>query len=148
MPAKKSPSKPATPSSAPSIESTLGEKRLFKPSKQFAATARISTMAQYEKMYRASIKDPEKFFAKQAEELAWFKPWKKVLSNPSPGPSRGREGGDPSFAHTQWFIGGKINACYNCVDRHLVTPRKNKAAIIWEGENFEQRTLTYAQLHR
>src|SRR5579872_6671906 len=117
-----------------SIESNLGEKRLFKPSKQFSASARIGTMAQYEKLYRASIKDPEKFFATQAEELSWFKKWRKVLEWKAP------------FA--KWFVGGKINACYNCLDRHLSTSRKNKAAIIWEGENFEQRTLTYQQLHR
>jgi len=121
-----------------SIESALAEKRVFKPSKQFSENARIGTIEQYEKLYRASIKDPEKFFAKQAEELAWFKPWKKVMATPS------KEG----FAFTKWFVGGKINACYNCVDRHLSTPRKNKAALIWEGENFEQRTLTYQQLHR
>jgi hypothetical protein len=129
---KKKSAKPAHNSS--SIESNLGEKRLFKPSKQFAAKARISSMEQYEKLYRASIKDPEKFFAKQAEELHWFKKWRKVLEWKAP------------FA--KWFIGGKINASYNCIDRHLVTSRKNKAAIIWEGENFEQRTLTYSQLHR
>ncbi len=119
-------------------------------------------MAQYEKLYRASIKDPEAFFAKQAEELHWFKKWRKVLEiQPPPAPSLKRRGkkdknprlskagaGGGSFAFTQWFIGGKINASYNCIDRHLSTSRKNKAAIIWEGENFEQRTLTYAQLHR
>ncbi len=123
---------------ADSIESTLGEKRLFKPSKQFSAKARIGSMAAYERMYRASIKDPEKFFAKQAEELDWFKKWRKVLEWKAP------------FA--KWFVGGKINASYNCLDRHLSTPRKNKAALIWEGEKstngaFEQRTLTYQQLH-
>src|SRR5579883_505554 len=126
--------KPSQNGQSPSIESILAEKRLFKPSKKFSEQARISSMAQYEKMYRASIKDPEKFFAKQAEELAWFKKWRKVVEWKAP------------FA--KWFIGGKINAAYNCLDRHLSTPRKNKAAIIWEGENFEQRVLTYAQLHR
>ncbi len=130
-----------------SIESTLGEKRLFKPSKAFSEKARISSMAQYEKLYRASIKDPEKFFAKQAEELHWFKKWRKVLETKNPRLSKAGAGGG-SFAFTQWFTGGEINACYNCIDRHLSSPRKNKAAIIWEGENFEQRTLTYSQLHR
>src|SRR2546421_10105531 len=75
-----------------SIESILAEKRLFKPSKQFSEKARISSMAQYEKMYRASIKDPEKFFAKQAGELHWFKKWREGLGNsppPAP-PQRGR----------------------------------------------------------
>src|ERR1051325_7378740 len=130
-------SKSPTQNHAPSIESILAEKRLFKPSKQFAEKARIKSMEQYEKLYRASVKDPEKFFAKQAEELAWFKPWKKVVSEPK-----------GSFAFTKWFVGGKINASYNCIDRHITTHRKNKAAIIWEGENFDQKTLTYAQLHR
>ena len=124
-----------------SIESILAEKRLFKPGKRFVSMARLGSMAQYEKMYRASIKDPQKFFAKQAEELHWFKPWRKVLEWKA-------SSNDRSFAFAKWFTGGKINACYNCLDRHLTTPRKNKAAIIWEGENFEQRTLTYAQLHR
>ncbi len=136
-----------------SIESNLSEKRLFKPSKKFAEKARIFSMEQYKKLYRASIKDPEKFFAKQAEELHWFKKWRKVLELKNPRLSKAGAGGG-SFAFTQWFIGGKINASYNCIDRHLGTAedgcatRKNKAAIIWEGENFEQRTLTYAQLHR
>lgn len=115
------------------IESRLAEKRKFKPSKRFVAEARINSQDQYEKLYRASIKNPEKFFTKAAEELAWFKPWKRVLR------------WKPPFA--EWFVGGKINASYNCVDRHLNSWRKNKAAIIWEGENFEQRVLTYQQLH-
>ncbi len=116
-------------------------------------------MAQYERLYRASIKDPEKFFAKQAEELHWFRKWRKVI-DPSPRPSPQGRGG---FAGTKWFVGGKLNASYNCLDRHLsqagsaqagsTAPRGNKAAIIWEGEKsadgtFEQRTLTYQQLHR
>lgn len=114
------------------IESSLTEKRKFKPSREFAETARISSLETYEKLYRASIKDPEKFFARQAEELTWFKPFKEVLKWKAP------------FA--KWFVGGKLNATYNCLDRHLKTHRKNKAAIIWEGENFEQRVLTYQQL--
>src|SRR5665213_2095597 len=69
-----------------SIESNLGEKRLFKPSKAFSENARIHSMAQYERLYRSSIKDPEKFFAKQAEELHWFKKWRRVMDHP-PAPS-------------------------------------------------------------
>ncbi|MDP4199549.1 MAG: acetate--CoA ligase [Bacteroidota bacterium] len=135
----KSSTKQRSASDTRSIESTLGEKRLFKPSKTFAEQARIGSIAQYEKLYRASIKDPEKFFAKQAEELTWFKKWRKVLEWRAP--------------NAKWFVGGKLNASYNCIDRHLTTPRKNKAALIWEGEpsvggGFEQRTLTYQQLHR
>jgi acetyl-CoA synthetase len=124
---------PAKKSSA-DIESLLAEKRLFKPSKDFSQKAKISSLAQYEKMYKASIANPEKFFAKQAEELHWFKKWKKVMSWKAP------------FA--QWFSGGKINASYNCLDRHLDTARRNKAAIIWEGEFGDEKTLTYQQLHR
>ena len=116
------------------IESRLTERRLFKPSRKFAEQARIASMAEYEKMYKQSLRDPENFFAKQAEELTWFRKWRKVLRWKAP------------FA--EWFVGGKINASYNCLDRHLTTDRKNKAAIIWEGEHGDHRTLTYAQLHR
>ncbi|MDP4235859.1 MAG: acetate--CoA ligase [Bacteroidota bacterium] len=116
------------------IESALLEKRVFKPSKKFSDAAKIGSLAEYEKLYKASIKDPEKFFAQQAEELHWFKKWKKVMLWKAP------------FA--QWFIGGKINASYNCLDRHLTSWRRNKAAIIWEGEFGDERTLTYQQLHR
>src|SRR5579883_2531224 len=115
------------------IESRLTEKRLFKPSKAFASQATIGSLAAYERMYAASIKDPKTFFAKQAEELHWFKKWRKVLEWKAP------------FA--KWFIGGKINASYNCLDRHLNSWRRTKAAIIFEGEYGDERTLTYGQLH-
>jgi acetyl-CoA synthetase len=116
------------------IESQLAEKRSFKPSKAFAGKARIGSLAAYEKLYKESIKSPEKFFAKQAEELHWFKKWRKVLEWKAP------------FA--KWFIGGQINASYNCLDRHLDSWRRTKAAIIFEGEFGDERTLTYQQLHR
>jgi len=79
------------------------------------------------------MRNPERFWAKIAEELVWFKKWRKVLEWKLP------------FA--KWFVGGKINVSYNCLDRHLSTWRKNKAAIIWEGEPGETRTLTYQELH-
>ena len=116
-----------------SIESTLKEKRVFRPPKAFSAKAHIKSMAQYERMYRESVRNPEKFWGRVAEELAWFKKWRRVLQWKHP------------FA--KWFVGGKTNICYNCLDRHLETPRKNKAALIWEGEPGEVRTLTYQQLH-
>ncbi len=115
------------------IESHLKEKRVFKPSREFARAARIKTLAQYQKMWRESIRSPEKFWAREAKELMWRAPWKKVLE------------WKPPFA--KWFIGGKINLSENCLDRHLLTHRRNKAAIIWEGEPGEKRTLTYQQLH-
>jgi acetyl-CoA synthetase len=116
------------------IESHLIEKRVFKPAKDFAKKARIKSLAQYRKMYRESIRRPEKFWAREAKELSWRKPWKKVLDWKAP------------FA--KWFVGGQLNLCENCLDRHLDGPRRNKAAIIWEGEPGEKRTLTYQQLHR
>ena len=94
----------------------------------------IGSLEEYEKLYKASIKDPSNFFAKQAEELHWFRKWKKVMQWKAP------------FA--EWFIGGKINASYNCLDRHLTSWKRNKAAIIFEGEFGDERTLTYQQLHR
>ncbi|PYK69555.1 MAG: acetate--CoA ligase [Verrucomicrobia bacterium] len=116
------------------IESHLIEKRVFKPSKEFAKNARIKSLAQYRKMYRESIRAPDRFWARQAKELIWHKSWKKVLD------------WKPPFA--KWFVGGQLNLSENCLDRHLAGPRRNKAAIIWEGEPGEKRTLTYQQLHR
>src|SRR5438046_559412 len=116
------------------IESHLVEKRVFKPAKEFAKKARIKSLAQYQKMYRESIRRPETFWAREAKELTWRKPWKKVLV------------WKPPFA--KWFVGGRLNLSENCLDRHLAGARRNKAAIIWEGEPGEKRTLTYQQLHR
>jgi len=115
------------------IESHLVENRLFSPSKEFSKTARIKSMAQYREMYRESIEKPDKFWAREASELLWQKKWTKVL--------------DWKIPFAKWFVGGKINVSENCLDRHLDGPRRNKAAIIWEGEPGEKRTLTYQQLH-
>ena len=123
-----------------SITSVLNEKRVFRPPKEFSQRARISSRAQYEKLYQESIRSPEKFWARQAEEeLVWFKPWKQVLQWKLP------------FA--KWFVGGQLNVSFNCLDKHLDTPTANKAALIWEGElgnsaPGEERVLTYKQLHR
>jgi acetyl-CoA synthetase len=117
------------------IESHLIENRVFNPTKAFSKKAYISSFAQYQEMYHESIKDPEEFWSQQASELlVWRKKWKSVL-----------EWKDP-FA--QWFVGGKLNVSENCLDRHLAGPRRNQAALIWEGEPGEKRTLTYHQLHR
>jgi acetyl-CoA synthetase len=115
------------------ITSLSKEKRVFKPKEPFARRAHIKSMAQYQKMYNESIKSPEKFWAKVAEDLYWFRRWKKVREWKAP--------------HVKWFSGGKINLSYNCLDRHLGSWRRNKAAIIWEGENGETATWTYQQLH-
>src|SRR5687767_5462528 len=119
---------------AENIESHLVEKRVFKPAKAFAKRARIRSLQQYRRMYRASINRPEKFWAREADELVWQKRWKKVLEWKAP------------FA--KWFVGGKLNVSENCLDRHLDGPNRNKAAILWEGEPGEKRALTYQQLHR
>lgn len=117
------------------IESTLVEKRVFKPSAGFAKQARIRSMADYRSLWEESVKSPDKFWAREAKELMWQEKWKKVLDWKAP------------FA--QWFCGGKLNLAENCVDRHAADPaRRNKAAIIFEGEPGDTRTLTYLQLQR
>jgi acetyl-CoA synthetase len=115
------------------IESILHEERLFPPSAEFAANAHIKSFEEYERLFDEAAKDPAAFWAKQAEDLHWFKKWDKALE------------WDEPFA--KWFVGGKINISYNCLDRHLETHRRDKIAFIWEGEPGEQRTLTYSQLH-
>ncbi|MGI8885093.1 MAG: acetate--CoA ligase [Pyrinomonadaceae bacterium] len=115
------------------IESTLQETRIFPPPPDFAANAHIKSFEEYEQIYAKAAEDPEEFWASVAENLHWFKKWDTILKWNEP--------------HAEWFVGGKINASYNCLDRHLETYRKNKAAIIWEGEPGETRTLTYQQLH-
>lgn len=117
----------------PDINSLLKEDRVFAPSTEFSAGAHIKSRADYDRIYKESVENPEAFWAGIASELHWFKKWDKVL-----------EWNEP-FA--QWFVGGQTNISYNCLDRHLDTWRKNKAAIIWEGEPGDQRTLTYQQLH-
>jgi len=116
------------------IESHLVEKRVFKPAKSFSKSARIPSMEAYREMYAESIKRPDRFWAREASELFWQKKWKTVCEWKSP------------FA--KWFVGGKLNISENCLDRHLDGARRNKAAIIWEGEPGEKRTITYHQLHR
>ncbi len=118
------------------IESVLNETRTFPPNEAFTKQAAISSWAQYESMYKESIQDPEKFWGDVAGQLHWFKKWDRV-----------RNWDNPPFA--KWFEGGKTNLAYNCLDKHLNTWRRNKAAIIWEGEPVgERRTLTYLELHR
>ena len=116
------------------ITSVLREDRVFNPSPDFCKKAHVNSLEEYEAMYKRSIDDPNGFWSEQAEKLHWFKKWDKVL-----------EWNEP-FA--QWFVGAKTNISYNCLDRHLNTWRKNKAAIIWEGEPGDTRVLTYQDLHR
>jgi acetyl-CoA synthetase len=122
-------------SPAPShITSVLKETRLFPPPPAFAAAARIGSALAYERLCQRAKDDPEGFWGEQAAALQWDKRWDKVLVWNEP--------------HAQWFAGGKLNVSANCIDRHLAGPRRNKAAIIWEGEPGDSRVLTYQMLHR
>jgi acetyl-CoA synthetase len=122
------------------VESVYAEKRIFKPSGEFIEKAHIKSMDAYEKLYRRSIEDPQNFWAEMASEyLDWFKKW---------------DGAAEEYSFTddiylRYFAGGKLNAAYNCLDRHLKTWRKDKAALIWQGEpEKDAKTYTYQQLHQ
>ena len=117
-----------------SITSVLQETRVFPPPEEFARKAHISGLAQYEALWDRAKDDPERFWGEQAQALHWDKPWDKVLD------------WQPPFA--KWFVGGKLNASYNCVDRHCEGPSRNKAALIWEGEPGDRRVLRYQDLQR
>jgi acetyl-CoA synthetase len=115
------------------IDSTLRENRVFPPPAEFSARAAIKSLEEYDALYKQSIEDPEEFWAGVAGDLHWFKPWDKVL--------------EWNLPWAKWFVGGKLNLSCNCVDRHALGERRNKTAIIWEGEPGEIRRLTYAELH-
>jgi len=112
------------------IEDLLTEGRIIPPSKKFSKKANVND----DSVYKKATKDPEKFWEGFARELDWFEKWDKVSSWKPP--------------HSKWFLGGKLNVSYNCIDRHIATARKNKAAIIWEAESGESKTLTYWELYR
>ncbi len=116
------------------IESVLHEERVFAAPPEFSERAHIKSMRDYEQLCAEAERDPDAYWARMAEELSWFKRWDTVLKWEPP--------------HAEWFVGGELNISYNCLDRHLLSWRRNKAALIWEGEPGEQRTLTYQQLHR
>ena len=116
------------------FDSVLQEQRKFEPSPEFRRAAHLGSLEDYERVYRQSVENPEEFWAGVAGDLHWFKKWDRVLEWDAP--------------WAKWFVGGQLNLSYNCLDRHVQGPRKNKAAIVWEGEPGEVRTLTYQQLHR
>lgn len=114
------------------IESILKETRLFQPPQEFIQRARIDAQ-EYARLQEWAERDPDGFWAEQARILDWFTPWSQVL--------------DWSQApHARWFVGGQLNAAYNCLDRHLAT-RGDQIALLWEGEPGDSRSLTYRQLH-
>jgi acetyl-CoA synthetase len=117
------------------ITSVSRENRVFRPSAEFKAQAKLGSEAAYKRLYAESVNSPEQFWGRQAREfLSWRRPFKSVLQWKLP--------------HAKWFLGGRLNAAENCIDRHLGTPRANKAAIIFEGEPGDVRTITYLQLHQ
>ncbi len=115
------------------LESTLRENRVFPVPEEFARQAHIKSLAEYEELYQRSIADPETYWASVAKELHWFEPWTSVL--------------EWNLPWAKWFVGGKLNLCYNCVDRHVLGGRKDKVAILWEGEPGEVRRITFGELH-
>ena len=120
----------AATSGATPIEALLREKRKFPPPKDFVKHANVNTPS----IYKDAAKNPARFWERFARELHWFKPWKKALEWKVP--------------YAKWFVGGKLNVSYNCLDRHIETARRTKAALIWEGEPGDTRTLTYWDLYR
>jgi acetyl-CoA synthetase len=126
--------KSATHVTDQTITSVSRESRVFRPSAEFQRQANLGSLAAYKRLYAESVNSPEKFWKRQAEEqLVWRRPFKTVMKGTMP--------------DTKWFVGGKLNVSENCLDRHLGTSRENKAAIIFEGEPGDVRTLTYKQLH-
>jgi acetyl-CoA synthetase len=115
---------------SPEIEALLKEDRSFSPTDEFRSRAHVGDPAVYER----AAQDPEAFWAGFAKELEWITPWSKVLEWNPP--------------DAKWFVGGKLNITANCLDRHVRTARRNKAAFIWEGEPGDRRTLTYFDLYR
>lgn len=118
------------------IDVLLAENRTFPPSKELSAKAHIKSFEEYESLYKRSVEDPEGFWAEMAErQLTWYKKWDKVLEYNFQKPE------------IKWFQGGKINASYNCLDRHVATARRNKAALVWETDDGHYKTFTYQQLY-
>jgi acetyl-CoA synthetase len=114
------------------IESLLKEKRVFPPPEAFSRAAHVKSLDEYRRMYDKSVKDPEGFWAEQAQALVWSKKWNRVLE------------WNPPFA--KWFVGGTLNLSENCLDRYVASGRADKTALLWEGEPGETRALTYAEL--
>jgi acetyl-CoA synthetase len=114
------------------IDSVLTEVRKFEPPAEFSSKAWVKSLAEHQALCKRADDDPEGFWAECARNLDWFKPFDKVL--------------EWKFPFAKWFVGGRLNASYNCLDRHLKGGRRNKAAIIWEGEPGDSRVLTYQML--
>ena len=117
------------------IASMMSEKRVLNPPKELSKKAHIKSLDQYNEIYKRSVNDTEGFWGEMAEQLDWYRKWDKVLVE------------DFKQAKHEWFLGGKLNVSYNCLDRHIKTWRRNKAALIWEGDLGDSSTLTYQELY-
>ena len=117
------------------LSSMMREKRVFYPPEELSRKAYIKSLEEYKEIYQRSLDDPEAFWGEAAQQLDWYKKWDKVLIE------------DFAEGKHKWFVGGKLNVSYNCLDRNLKTWRKNKAALIWEGDIGDTKTLTYQQLY-
>ncbi len=117
------------------LSSMMHEKRVFYPPEELSRQAYIKSLKEYKEIYQRSLSDPEGFWGEAAEQLDWYEKWDKVLVE------------DFAEGKHEWFVGGKLNVSYNCLDRHLKSWRKNKAALIWEGDIGDIKTLTYQQLY-
>ena len=121
--------------SASSRENSPGGSHLFPPSSEFSAHAHVNSMECYQEQYERSVRDPEQYWDEQAKRISWFEPWSTLRK------------WDYEKANIEWFTGGKINACYNCVDRHVEAGYGDQAALIWEGNDPEEsRTYSYSEL--
>src|SRR5437868_11704176 len=113
----------------------MSTSNVYPPSAEFVSRANVQGMEGYRELYRRAAEKPEEFWGELAEkELFWFRKWSHTFE------------WNPPFA--EWFVGGKTNVSYNCLDRHLATHRTNKVAILWEGEPGDQRQISYQELHR
>ena len=117
------------------LSSMMHEKRVFYPPEELSRQAYIKSLEEYKEIYQRSLSDPEGFWGEAAQQLDWYKKWDKVLVE------------DFAEGKHEWFVGGKLNVSYNCLDRNLESWRKNKAALIWEGDIGDIKTLTYQQLY-
>src|SRR5437870_1175664 len=113
------------------IETLLREEGRFEPPAEFLAGTRVRD---FEGHYRASIADLEAYWASVAREFDWFAPWTRVL--------------EWSYPDAKWFVGARCNITYNCLDRHVAGERRNKVALLWLGEDGQERILTFGALHR
>src|ERR671930_519931 len=117
------------------MQPTASEERTYAPNPEFVRRAHVQGMEGYKALYERAQERPEEFWGELAEkEIFWFEKWSHVFE------------WRPPFV--KWFVGAKTNVSYNCLDRHLQTPRKNKVAILWEGEPGDQRMISYQELHR